>query len=170
MDLRGQVGTGEGREGPARPRPPTTEPCLTAPTRPVHLAPLQQGSCYRSHLLALFHRCTNQGHGRASPRWQRCFGPAQSTKQNHSPARVAIPSRRRFGPQNLDCNSQMRTQGSPSGPGTPRPEPWSLSEAPGATLLCHWFGTVISGGKPGRFGVLFNDRAIPSKAFYYYYY
>ena len=106
----------------------------------------------------------------ASPRWQRCFGPAQSTKQNHSPARVAIPSRRRFGPQNLDCNSQMRTQGSPSGPGTPRPEPWSLSEAPGATLLCHWFGTVISGGKPGRFGVLFNDRAIPSKAFYYYYY
>lgn len=110
--------------------------------------------------------------GRGQPR------PAQSTKQNHSPASVAIPGRRRplstiptgFGPQNLDCNSQMRTQGSPSGPGTPRPEPWPLLEAPGATLLSHRFGTVISGGKPGRFGVLFNDRAIPSKAFYYYYY
>lgn len=91
MGLRGQVGTGEGREGPARLQSLTTEPCLTAPTRPVHLAPSQQGSCCRSHLLAPFHRCANQGHGRASPRWQRSAPPRTKHQAEPQPSKRGHP-------------------------------------------------------------------------------
>ena len=49
--------------------PPPLSPVSRPPTRPIHLAPSQQGSCRKSHPQAPFHRCTNKGHGRASRKW-----------------------------------------------------------------------------------------------------